>query len=179
MQKEQHPFNSPLSGTTRVSRYQKGKTTPDLLEQETVSGSGIGWAICKSTPWPRHITTSASHHSSFLQAGCPFCHPTNSVKAMKADQQYILHSSISQLNRSEVIQIVSVSVSSILLHVNEISKMFHEACSSRASEAASCCGSAVVSQKRQNGHAAVLSDMLSSLPVNTWKVASLVSHQLH
>jgi len=35
-----------MSGTTRVSRYQKGKTRKvktnlDLLEQETVSGSGI------------------------------------------------------------------------------------------------------------------------------------------
>ena len=34
-----------LSGTIRVSRYQKGKTNVDLLEQEIVSGSGISWAI--------------------------------------------------------------------------------------------------------------------------------------
>jgi len=44
-----------LSGTTRVSQYQKGKTNLDFLEQETVSGSGICWAICKSAPWPRQI----------------------------------------------------------------------------------------------------------------------------
>jgi len=47
-----------MSGITRVSRYQKGKTRKgktnlDLLEQETVSGSGICWAICKSAPQPR------------------------------------------------------------------------------------------------------------------------------
>jgi len=30
-----------LSRTTQVSRYQKGKTNLDLLEQEIVSGSGI------------------------------------------------------------------------------------------------------------------------------------------
>ena len=36
-----HPFNGPLSGTTRVRRYQKGKTNLDLLKQETVSDSGI------------------------------------------------------------------------------------------------------------------------------------------
>jgi len=36
------------SGTTRVSRYQKGKTNLDLLEQEIVSGSGICWAICNA-----------------------------------------------------------------------------------------------------------------------------------
>jgi len=47
-----------LSGTTWMSQYQKGKTRKakpiwiyfktnlDLLEQETVSGSGISWAIC-------------------------------------------------------------------------------------------------------------------------------------
>ena len=27
-----HPFNSPLSGTTQVSRYQKGKTNLDFTE---------------------------------------------------------------------------------------------------------------------------------------------------
>ena len=42
-----------LSGTTWVSRYQKGKTRKiktnlDLLEQETVSGSGICWAMCNA-----------------------------------------------------------------------------------------------------------------------------------
>ena len=47
-----------------------------------MSGSGISWAICKSAPRPRQITMPASHHS-FLQAGCPSCRPTNSVKALK------------------------------------------------------------------------------------------------
>jgi len=36
-----------------------------------VSGSGISWAICKSAPRSRQITTPAPHHSVFLQAGCP------------------------------------------------------------------------------------------------------------
>jgi len=31
------------------------------------------------------ITTPAPHHSEFLQAGCRSCHPTNSVKALKAE----------------------------------------------------------------------------------------------
>jgi len=43
-----HPFNGPFSGTTRVSRYQNGKSIWILLKQETVSGSGISWAVCKS-----------------------------------------------------------------------------------------------------------------------------------
>ena len=55
-----------------------------LLKQETVSGSGISWAVCKSAPRCRQITTPAPHHSVFLQAGCPSCRPTNSVKALKA-----------------------------------------------------------------------------------------------
>jgi len=62
-----------LSGTTRVSRYEKGKTRKgqtklDLLEQEIVSGSSICSIICKSAPHPRqprrHPTTQflrASH----------------------------------------------------------------------------------------------------------------------
>ena len=55
-----------------------------LLKQETVSGSSISWAICKSAPCSRQITTPAPHHSVFLQAGCPSCRPTNSVKSLKA-----------------------------------------------------------------------------------------------
>jgi len=42
--------------------------------------------MCKSAPRSRQITTPAHHHSSFLQAGCPSCRPTNSVKALKAQQ---------------------------------------------------------------------------------------------
>jgi len=49
-----------------------------------VSGSGISWAICKSAPRSRQITMPVPHHSVFLQAGCPSCYPTNSVKALKA-----------------------------------------------------------------------------------------------
>ena len=68
-----HPFNGPFSGTTWVSRYQKGKPIWILLKQETVSGSGISWAICKSAPRSRQITTSAPHHSVFLTGQMP-CH---------------------------------------------------------------------------------------------------------
>jgi len=54
-----------------------------LLKQETASGSGISWAICKSAPRSRQITTPAPHHSVVLQARCPSCHPTHSIKALK------------------------------------------------------------------------------------------------
>ena len=83
MNTKTHPFNRPVSRTIRVSRYQKGKNNLDFMEQ-TASGSGISWAVCKSAPCYRQTTTPAPHHSVFLQAGCPSCHPTNSIKALKA-----------------------------------------------------------------------------------------------
>jgi len=48
-----------------MSRYQKGKPIWILLKQETVSGSGISWAVCKSAPRSRQITMPAPHHSVF------------------------------------------------------------------------------------------------------------------
>ena len=62
----------------------KVKPTWILVKHEKVSGSGISWAICKSAPRSREITMPAPHHTVFLQVGCPSCHPTNSVKALKA-----------------------------------------------------------------------------------------------
>ena len=69
----------PGSASTR-----KVKPNWILLKQETVSGSGISWATYKSAPCSRQITTPAPHHSVFLQAGCPSCRPTHSIKALKA-----------------------------------------------------------------------------------------------
>jgi len=39
----------------------------------------------------RQITTPASHHSVFLQAGCPSCRPTNSIKALYSLISYSVH----------------------------------------------------------------------------------------
>ena len=50
-----------------------------LLKQETVSGSGISWAICKSAPCSRQITTPAPHHSFFCRPDAlPAAQPTAS-----------------------------------------------------------------------------------------------------
>jgi len=70
-----------------VSQYQKGKTNVDFTEAKIllVAGSGISWAImqvCTSLQTDNH--TSTPPLLCFLQAGCPSCHPTNSVKALKA-----------------------------------------------------------------------------------------------
>ena len=50
-----------------------------LLKQETASGSGISWAICKSAPHSRQITTSAPHNSVFYRPDAlPAAQPTAS-----------------------------------------------------------------------------------------------------
>jgi len=67
---------------TQVSGIRKVKPVWILLMQETVSGSDISRAICKSAPQTdNHTSTSPL---SFLQSGCPSCHPANSMKALKA-----------------------------------------------------------------------------------------------
>jgi len=79
-----HPFNGPLSGTTQVSRYQKGKTNLDFTEARD---SEWQWhqldhmQVCTSLQTDNNASTPLL---SFLQAGCPSCRPTNSVKALKA-----------------------------------------------------------------------------------------------
>jgi len=70
-----------------------------LLKQQTVSGSGISWTICKSAPHSRQITMPAPHHWSFLQAGCPSCRPTKSVKALKAQHVNVTKTADSKLAR--------------------------------------------------------------------------------
>ena len=75
------PIYGPFPGLSRWASTRKVKPICILLKQETVSGSGISWAICKSAPCSRQ----PHHHPtlSFLQAGCPSCRPTNSVKALE------------------------------------------------------------------------------------------------
>ena len=79
-----HPFNGPFSGTTQGSRYQKGKTNLDFTEARD---SEWQWhqlghmQVCISLQTDNHASTPPL---SFLQAGCPSCRPTNSVKALKA-----------------------------------------------------------------------------------------------
>ena len=62
-----HPFNGPLSGTTQVSRYQKGKTNVDFTEARDSEWQWISCAICKSAPRSSQITMPAPHHSVFYR----------------------------------------------------------------------------------------------------------------
>jgi len=67
-----------------VSRYQKGNTNLDFTEARD---SEWQWhqlgrmQDCTSLQTDNHACTPPL---SFLQAGCPSCRPTNSVKALKA-----------------------------------------------------------------------------------------------
>jgi len=86
-----HPFNDPLSRTTRVSRYQKGKTNLDFTEARD---SEWHWhqlghmQVCISLQTDNHASTPPL---SFLQAGCSSCRPTNSVKAQGKKTQDKIH----------------------------------------------------------------------------------------
>ena len=78
------PFNGLFSRTTWVSRYQKGKTNLDFTGARD---SEWQWhqlghmQVCTSLQTDNHASTPPL---GFLQAGCPSCRPTNSVKALKA-----------------------------------------------------------------------------------------------
>ena len=61
-------------GLPRWARTTKVKPIWILLKQETVSGSGISRAICKSAPCSREITMPAPHHSVFT-GRMPFLPP--------------------------------------------------------------------------------------------------------
>ena len=74
-----HPFNGPFPGLPRWASTRKAKPIWILLKQETVSGSGISWAICKSTPRSRQITMPTPHHSVFYRPDAlPVAQPTSS-----------------------------------------------------------------------------------------------------
>jgi len=68
-----------------VSRYQKGKTTLDFTEARDGEWQWhqLGhMQVCTLLQTDNHASTPPL---SFLQAGCPSCCPTNSVKALKAE----------------------------------------------------------------------------------------------
>jgi len=70
-------YNGPLSSTTRVSRYQKGKINLDFTE---ATDSNWQWhqQVCISLQTDNHTSTPSLNI-------CPCCRPTNSIKALKAN----------------------------------------------------------------------------------------------
>ena len=66
-------------GLPRSAGTRKAKPIWFLLKQETVSGSGSNWAVCKSAPSSRQIATPAPNHSVFYRPDAlPAAHPTAS-----------------------------------------------------------------------------------------------------
>jgi len=66
------------------SRYQKGKTNLDFAEARDIEWQWhqLGhMQVCTLLQTDNHANSSPL---IFLQAGCPSCRPTNSVKALKA-----------------------------------------------------------------------------------------------
>jgi len=99
-----------------VSLYPKGKTSLDFTEARD---SEWQWhqlgcmQVWTSLQTDNHASTPPL---SFLQAGCPSCHPTNSVKALKAKpskttkKPIISHLSLKQVSmkNSQVTEIIEI-----------------------------------------------------------------------
>ena len=85
-----HPFNGPFSGTTRVSQDQKGKPIWILLKQETVSGSGISWAICKSGSRSRQDNHASTQPLKFFTGRMPFL-PSNQQRQSTEGKNALIH----------------------------------------------------------------------------------------
>ena len=59
-QQQQHPFNGPLSGTTQLSRYQKGKTNLDFTgaRDSEWQWHQLGYVqVCTSLQTDNHAST--------------------------------------------------------------------------------------------------------------------------
>jgi len=81
-----HTFNGPFSGSSQVCWYQKGKTNLDFTEarESEWQWHQVGHKqVCTSLQTDNHASTPPH---SFLHAGCPSCHSTNSIKALKAQE---------------------------------------------------------------------------------------------
>jgi len=93
-----HPFNGHFSGTTQVSRYQKGKTNLDFSEARD---SKWQWhqlehmQVCTSPQTDNHASTSP-HKFFYRPDALPAAQPTAS-KALKA---LIIAMQKSQIHRS-------------------------------------------------------------------------------
>jgi len=80
-----HSFNGVFSGKTRVSRYQKGKSSLDLNEATddgVLRCGGISWTVCKqSASRCRQITTPActSSHNFYRPDALPDAQSTVST----------------------------------------------------------------------------------------------------
>jgi len=80
-----HTFNGPFSGTTQVSRYQKGETNLDFTEARDSEWQWYQLGYRQVCTLLQRDDDASTPPLCFLRAGCPSCRPTNSIKALKAD----------------------------------------------------------------------------------------------
>jgi len=91
MQAHSHPFNGPLSGTTRVSRYQKGKTSLDFTEARN---SEWQWhqlghmQVCTSFQTDNHASTPPLFF--YRPDALPAAQPTVSKQYRQCLQKFLM-----------------------------------------------------------------------------------------
>jgi len=78
-----HTSNTAAFRVGHARNFRPKTTSPPLLQQETASGSGISWAVCKSGPRSRHNHAHNPLPQFFTGRIYRSCRPTNSVKALK------------------------------------------------------------------------------------------------
>ena len=94
-----HPFNGPLSGTTRVSQYQKGKTNLDITEARD---SEWQWhqlghmQVCTSLQTDNHASTPPL---SFFTGQMHFLLPNQQSQSTEGGNKYFLLANIFPLKK--------------------------------------------------------------------------------
>ena len=80
-----HPFNGPFSGTTQVSRYQKGKTNLDFTEARDSECQWHQLGHIQVCTWLQTDNHATLHNSVFYRPDAlPAAQPIASIKALKA-----------------------------------------------------------------------------------------------
>ena len=107
-----HPFNGPFPGLPGWAGTRKVKPIWILLKQETVSSSGISWAICKSASRYRQITMPVPHQS-FFTGWMPFLPPNQ--------QRQSTEGTISTwINRSEKHILPNICLTCLYMYITNV-----------------------------------------------------------
>ena len=89
-----HTFNSPLSGTTQVSRYQKGKTNLDFI-----GARDSEWQWHQLGHMQIYTSLQTNNHTStpplsFFTGRMPFMSPNQQCQSNAGNKKQIVHGSI-------------------------------------------------------------------------------------
>ena len=91
-----------------------------LLKQQTVSGSGIHWAICKSAPRSREITMPAPHCSVFYRLDALRATKPTVSKHWRHRPNNTVHSKTRSRHKSSTVLPLAVSESATKKHCVDI-----------------------------------------------------------